>query len=104
VYFYDLNPFWILIAELEFWSLAMTDCGSILPHLAGLENSRFLAAFGEGVTLALVYLQLLALAAKLHFSTSLVGRLLSMENSNGAKGAEFVDTGIRVGELPSLRD
>lgn len=39
----------------------MTSCGSVLPHLASLENSRFLVAFGEGIALASVGLPLLAL-------------------------------------------
>lgn len=42
----------------------MTRCGSIPPyHLASLENSRFLVAFGEGVILASVGLPLLALGS-----------------------------------------
>ena len=39
----------------------MTSCGSVLPHPASLENSRFFAAFGEGITLASVGLPFLTL-------------------------------------------
>ncbi|ADE16926.1 hypothetical protein Nhal_3916 [Nitrosococcus halophilus Nc 4] len=32
---------------LHIWSFAMTDCGSVPPHLVSLENSRFLAVLGR---------------------------------------------------------
>jgi hypothetical protein len=42
----------------------MTDCGSVLPHLASLENSRFLAALKRRVYLGLLGLPLLALSLR----------------------------------------
>lgn len=57
----------------------MTRCGSVLSHLASLENLRFLAAFGEGIILASVGLPLLALGSvnkailpKIHSKTKIM--------------------------------